>query len=259
MSRIASARRATTRFISRICSGPHPNFAVKIGARIEQENIRADGYQHFDPQEEDQSFTQGYQACVGTAAIGAPRTAGARANFHLPHLEVLPSWEPEHPPFFDEPDPQFALQRRVPETFRLSNTVLAPRPRLVGSRNGREDEVVRDRRPPQGRRFLLVPCSSSRPGDSTSTFRFARTTVGYSQPGRRRNHHDLHSRHRGRHRRIRPARDGLSGGSQSQARLPGDEYTPALREIFQETSITVTYIRRYTGTSSRTSTPTGSR
>src|SRR5262249_57927985 len=39
---------------------PHPNVSMRIGVRVQQENLEADGFSHFDPREEARRFQDGY-------------------------------------------------------------------------------------------------------------------------------------------------------------------------------------------------------
>src|SRR5262249_11639982 len=102
---------------------PHPNVSMRIGVRVQQENLEADGFGHFDPREEARRFQDGYDRC---AATGDPARC-ARQNFHFFHTYELFPVAGSSPIRAVIEDPTVGVQSRADETFRISNTNVAPR------------------------------------------------------------------------------------------------------------------------------------
>jgi len=225
---------------------PTTNWSVRVGMRVEQENIRADGFEHFDPATEASQFDAGYTACVGSSSDTATQSRCARANFHFFHtFESFPVLGGSSIRQYVE-DPTVALQRRIPETFRISNTSLAPR--LSVSWDPGTDgktKIFGTAGRYYGETFLAVPLFEQPPtafnvvydvdplrvdtpnpnGDGTIT-----TFIPVIEPDTQADVQPATVYQVDRN--LRPAYQ--------------DEYTLGFqREIFQETSVTFTYIRRY--------------
>ena len=97
---------------------------MRLGVRVEQENMSADGFGHFDPAAEYAQFQKGYVECL---AGGQNPDRCARANLHYFHkYERFPvtGTFPFRPNLEDQ---TVGLQPRIPEQFRTSNTNIGPR------------------------------------------------------------------------------------------------------------------------------------
>src|SRR5262245_1838277 len=102
---------------------PHPNVSVRLGVRVQQENLKAQGFKHFDPREEARNFQDSYDQC---APPGDPARC-ARQNFHFFHTYELFPVAGASPIRAVIEDPTVGVQSREVETFRISNTNIAPR------------------------------------------------------------------------------------------------------------------------------------
>lgn len=103
---------------------PHPNVSLRVGIRAEQENLEAQGYEHFDPAAEYNQYLDAYNTC---RAGGQNADRCARSSFHFFHTyDPFPAIGNSNIRNFVE-DPTVGLQPRVVQDFRVSNTNIAPR------------------------------------------------------------------------------------------------------------------------------------
>lgn len=104
---------------------PHPNVSLRLGMRVERENVAAPGFAPFDPRAEALAYDAGYARCIGTNP-NPPRAACASANLKKYHkYERWPTIGTNPLPDPDAPTAQ--IRPREAETFRISNTNLGPR------------------------------------------------------------------------------------------------------------------------------------
>jgi hypothetical protein len=122
-SRTRTLRDPTTRPTSKTSSGPIPTSRFASAVRLQQENLKAEGFKHFDPREEAHAFQEGYDQC---APPGDPGRC-ARQNFHFFHTyESFPVSGASRSGPSSKTRPS-GVQHREIETFRISNTNVAPR------------------------------------------------------------------------------------------------------------------------------------
>src|SRR6185369_8506913 len=205
------------------------------------ENLEADGFKHFDPREEAHLFKEGYDAC---APPGDPGRC-ARQNFHFFHTYELFPVAGNSPIRAVIEDPTVGVQSREAESFRISNTNIAPRLSLSWDpgTNGRT-KIFGTAGRYYGDTFLAVPLYEQPP----DTFAFIYTVTP-----------DLQCTNDPDGNGTRCVRIPTIESDQSALVFPAtirqvdrnlktpyqDEYTLGFtRELFQETSISVTAIKR---------------
>lgn len=225
---------------------PHNNVSLRVGFRVEQENLKAEGFQHFDPATEANQFQEAYDACVGNN--GNPSQC-ARANWHFFHrYEAYPVIGNAA---FKEvlQDPNSHLIDRTPERISISNTNVAPRLNVSWDpgTNGKTKLFATAGRY-YGETFLQIPLYEEPP----DTFIFSYRVVADETTLQCTNNRDGDGTTCVTRPEIeRDANAKISPASIRQVdrnlRTPyDDEYTLGFqREVFQETSITVTAIRRH--------------
>lgn len=225
---------------------PLSNVSLRIGLRAEQENLGADGYGHFDPADEYARFQAGYAEC---RAGGQNPDRCARANFHVFHkYETFPAIG-VHPlrPLIE--DRTVDLQPRTPEAIRISNTNLAPRLSISWDpfTNGRSKIFATGGRY-YGETFLGIPLYEQPPDPFTFGYRvIADESTTLCRPDQNgdgtpecRTYPLIDS---DANARISPA--SIRQVDRNLRTPYQDELTAGFSaEIFQETSITLTAIRR---------------
>lgn len=224
---------------------PRRNVTVRAGLRVDEEILTGQGYAPFDPAAEFAQFQKNYDQC--TANNGVPEQC-ARANWRFFHKY-------ENYPIIGNAafkevlgDPQSRLQPRRAERLRISSTNVSPRLSLSwdpGSQGKTKIFATAGRY--YGETFLAVPLYE-RPPD---TFLFSYHVIADDRTQQCRNDPDGDGT-------ICVKRPEIEADSMAKIapatirqvdrnlRTPyQDEYTLGIsREIFQETSVTITAIRR---------------
>lgn len=224
---------------------PQSNVSLRVGFRVEQENMKAQGFEHFDPAEESRSFQQSYDQCVGNN--GSPGNC-ARAYWRFFHrYESYPVIGNAQ---FKQilQDPRSFLQDRTVEKFRISNTNIAPRFSVSWDpgTNGKTKLFATAGRY-YGETFLAIPAYEQPPDTFFFNYRvIADETTTQCRPNPDGDGTTCSTRpeiERDQSARVSPA--SIRQVDRNLRTPYQDEYTLGFqREIFQETSITVTAIRR---------------
>lgn len=220
---------------------PHSNVSVRVGVRVQQENLKADGYKHFEPRDEAHQFQLGFDAC---SPPGDPSRC-ARQNFHFFHTYELFPVAGASPIRAVIEDPSVGVQKRTPETFRISNTNVAPRLSLSWDpgTNGKT-KVFGTAGRYYGDTFLRIPLYEQPP----DTFGFQYTVIPDLRCSNDPNGTGTKCIHvptidSDQNSTVFPA--NIHQVDRNLKTPYQDEYTLGFtREVFQETSITVTAIKR---------------
>lgn len=227
---------------------PHPNVSLRVGARIEKENISADGFVPFDPKEESKTFDAKMAACTGPNPTPTRLADCARANFRAFHMYErwpIAGTSPMEP---YATDPAVNVQVRTTETFRISNTNIGPRFSLSWDPRGdQKTKLFATAGRVYDKIFLAIPIAEQGPDSFVFVYDVS-TLTRDCVPDPDGNGTTC--------AKVRVVEQPDSQASVSPAnvfqvdrslRTPYvDEYTAGFsREIAPETSVTFTYIRRH--------------
>ena len=222
---------------------PHRTVSIRIGARVDQENLAADGYEPFDPAREEKQYRKNYARCVRLDPRNQDRCV--RSGWFTFHTyEIFPAGGASAVRSIIETG---GVLPRVPERYRISNTNLSPRLAVTwapGSNGATKVFATAGRY--FGETFLAVPSFEQGPDSFLYTYPVegipydCRPVEGV--PGA------LDCKIRSVIAGDQAASVALASIRQVDRNLRTphqDEYTAGIaREILPETSVTVTYIRR---------------
>ena len=224
---------------------PFRGLSIRLGARADQENLEADGYEPFDPAREEKQYRNYYTRCVrGGTLPGTPDRCARGGWFYFHSYEIFPAGGASAVRSIIETGGVLARQ---PERYRISNTNLSPRLSLTWSPGERGlTKVFATAGRYFGETFLAVPSFEQGP----DTFTYTYPVEGHQYdcvpvegvPGA------LDCKWKSIIAGDNQATVALASIRQVDRNLKTphqDEYTGGIsQEILPETSVTVTYIRR---------------
>lgn len=223
---------------------PHRSLAIRIGARVDQENLEADGYEPLDPAREERQFRLNYERCIRAGSPGNPDRCARTGWFTYHTYEIFPAGGASAVRSIIETG---GVLPRVAERFRISNTNLSPRLSLTwdpGSRGNTKIFATAGRY--FGETFLAVP--SFEQGPDSFLYTYPVDGVPYDchpvegVPGA------LDCKYRSVIAQDVRSTVALASIRQVDRNLRTphqDEYTAGIaREVLPETILTLTYIRR---------------
>lgn len=224
---------------------PHRNVSVRLGLRLDNEILSADGFKPFDPSREDSQYQANYQRCAEADPMHIDRCARTGwFFFHTYELFPVIGASPIRPII---EDPNSGLAPRQPERFTISNVNLAPRASLSWDPGTQgKGKIFATAGRYYGEIFLAVPAFEQGPDSFLFTY-----PVDGEEVNCRPHPQDPHALICD-HRSVvaSDTRATVAAASIRQVdrnlRTPyQDEYTAGLSwEILRETSATLTGIRR---------------
>lgn len=224
---------------------PARGLSIRIGARADQENLEADGYEPFDPAREEKQYRKQYTRCVRDSTLpGGPDRCARSGWFWFHSYEIFPAGGASAVRSIIETGGVLA---RKPERYRISNTNLSPRLSVNWSPGARGlTKVFATAGRYYGETFLAVPSFEQGP----DSFNYTYPVEGQQYdcvpvegvPG------VFDCKWKSVIAGDRQATVALASIRQVDRKLRTphqDEYTAGIsQEILPETSMTVTYIRR---------------